>query len=93
MVADTDIRKGMSSSPVTKACFREVFKVFEPLYSTEKNVVSVSLFVVKILSLFLLLRFVKYFILNGHLPALIICLIRMNSSCSFSTLGLLYLFL
>lgn len=90
MVADREVRKGTASLPVTKALFREVFKGFLSRYIAQK-IFCLHFFVVKILTWFLLLRFLKYFILNGHIASLIIsniCPTRVQSSCCFSTLGL-----
>lgn len=64
-------------------------------YIAQKNC-CLYFFVVKILTWFLLQRFLNYFILNGDLPSLIkssVCPMKVQCSCSFFTLGLANLFL
>lgn len=91
--ADTKLSKGTSFPPVTKTLFREAFNFLFSQYVAQTKG-CLHFFSVKILTFSLLQRFLKYFILNGHIWSLILFNVYlMRFHCSFSTAILLNLFL
>jgi len=66
MVADTEVRKGILSPPITKSLSSEVFKDFLSQYIAQKKC-WLHFSVAEIFTQSLLAGYYKYLILNGHL--------------------------